>query len=299
MAPNRISVLRDNRVVPLLPCGASEMSKSSPQPWRGVLLERHTISSLELPEHEHSELCLHLQISGDDRMQWWSGGRHGVETTFPGSIMLVPAGTRDRALWHGSSERLILSLQPELLEQVAGGAKAVPPEFNAQWCLHDASLERLLFEMGREAAEGWPLGSLYADLTAAGLTSLLLRHHAADPVEFAPQRGGMPMPQLRRAMEYISSSLDRDLRLEEIAHEAGLSPFHFAREFRTLTGQTPYQYLLDQRMERAKHLLKNHAWTVQEIATMTGFSSPVNFVRAFRQRVGATPGAWRRDALGA
>lgn len=287
-------MLRDNQLVPLLPCCSHESHEGREQPWRGVLLERHTIAPLELPEHEHRELCLHLQISGDDRMQWWSGGRHGVEKTFPGSIMLVPAGTSDRTLWHGSSERLILSLSPELLEQVTANADARTPEFNAQWSLQDPSLQHLLFEMGREASEGWPLGGLYADLTATSLVSLLLRRHAADPIDFEPLRGGMPMPQLRRAMEYISTNLVRDLRLEEIAHEVNLSPFHFAREFRALTGQTPYQYLLDQRMERAKHLLKNRAWTVQEIAAMTGFRSPVNFVRTFRQRVGATPGAWRK-----
>jgi len=298
-------VLRDNQLVPLLPCGSNHIHESHErreQPWRGVLLERHTMAPLEIPEHEHRELCLHLQLTGDDRMQWWSGGRHGVENTFPGSIMLVPAGTRDRALWHGSSERLILSLAPELVDEVAAGAEitagagAQAAEFNAKWSLQDASLQRLLSEMGREASEGWPLGRLYADLTATSLVSQLLRRHAANPVDFGPSRGGMPMPQLRRAMEYMTDNLDRDLRLEEIAHEVGLSPFHFAREFRALTNQTPYQYLLDQRMDRAKYLLKNQAWTVQEIATMTGFHSPVNFVRAFRQRVGATPGAWRRYA---
>jgi AraC family transcriptional regulator len=295
-------VLRDNRLVPLLPCGSNHSHERSEQPWRGVLLERHTMAPLEIPEHEHRELCLHLQLTGDDRMQWWSGGRHGVENTFPGSIMLVPAGTRDRALWHGSSERLILSLAPELIHevaagtQVAAGKSAQASEFDPKWSLQDTSLQHLLFEMGREASEGWPLGRLYADLTAASLVSQLLRRHAAAPVDFGPLRGGMPMPQLRRAIQFITDNLDRDLNLEEIAREAGMSPFHFAHEFRALTNQTPYQYLLDQRMDRAKHLLKNQAWTVQEIAAMTGFRSPVNFVRTFRQRVGATPGAWRRYA---
>lgn len=290
---NRISVVRGNELVPLLPCVAH---KSGGQPWSGVLLERHAIVPMELPEHEHRELCLHLQISGDDKMRWWSEGRHGVEQTFPGSIMLVPAGTRDRAVWHGASERLIVSVKPELLGEIAASAEVHVPGFKAQWSLNDVPLQRILFEMGREAAEGWPLGRLYADLTAAGLASVLLRRHAIDPVSLGQIRGGLPMPQLRRVMEYITSNLDRDLHLEEVAQEAGLSSFHFAREFRAVTGQTPYQYLLDQRMERAKRLLKNQAWSIQEIAAMTGFHSPVNFVRAFRQRVGVTPGTWRKDA---
>ncbi len=170
------------------------------------------------------------------------------------------------------------------------------PEFEPQWSLQDRAVEQVVFEMGREAREGWPLGRLYADLTAAGFVSLLLRRHAVDPIDLGHIQGGLPMPQLRRAMEFVSANLDRDLRLEEIANEVNLSPFHFAREFRSRTGQTPYQYLLDQRMERAKDLLRNHSWTVQEVAAMTGFRSPVNFVRAFRQRVGVSPGVWRKGA---
>lgn len=290
---SRISVVRDNEVVPLLPCAAHH---SGEQPWRGVLLERHEIPSMELPEHEHRELCLHLQMRGDDQMQWWSEGRHGVERTFPGSIMVVPPGTRDRTLWQGASERLIVSVRPQFLEDVAASADAKVPEFRSGWSVNDAALERILAEMGREAEDGWPLGRLYADLVAADLAGVLLRRHAFDPVDLARVRGGLPMPQLRRVMEFMTANMDRDLHLDEVARQAGLSPFHFAREFRGVTGQTPYQYLLDQRMDRAKRLLKNHAWEVQEIAAMTGFRSPVNFVRAFRQRVGVTPGAWRKQS---
>jgi AraC family transcriptional regulator len=288
---NRISVVRDNELVPLLP----SHGEGREQPWGGVLLERHKVSAIEIPEHTHREMCLHLQVSGQDAMEWWSGGRHGVEKTAPGSMILLPAGTEDRLRWHGESERLILTLRPELLERIAEESSGVAPEFEARWSLKDAGLRRLLAEMGREASEGWPLGRLYADLTAVGLVNQLLRRHAAHPVDPGLQKGGLPMPQLRHAMEFISANLDRNLSLEEIAREVRLSQFHFVREFRAVTCQTPYQYLLDQRMERARQLLRNRSWTVQEIASMTGFSSPANFVRTFRQRVGVTPGAWRES----
>ena len=93
----------------------------------------------------------------------------------------------------------------------------------------------------------------------------------------------------------MTENLHRDVHLDEIARETGLSSFHFAREFRATTGQTPYQYLLDQRITRAKFLLRAKTSTVQDIAYETGFGSAVNFVRAFRQRVGVTPGAWQAD----
>jgi AraC family transcriptional regulator len=279
-------------MVPLLP---GHREKGQAQPWSGVLLERHKVAAIEIPVHQHREMCLHLQITGQEAMEWWTGGRHGQERTAPGSMILLPEGTEDRLRWHGASERFILTVQPDLLSRIANELDTSPPEFEAHWSLEDPGLRLLLVEMGREAQEGWPLGRLYADLTAAGLVRQLLQRYAVDPVQPARLRGGLPMPQLRRVMEFMNSNLAQNLSLEEIAGEVELSAFHFAREFRSVTGQTPYQYLLDQRMEQAKHLLKHSDWPVQEIATMIGFQSPVNFVRAFRQRVGATPGVWRKS----
>jgi AraC family transcriptional regulator len=264
------------------------------QPWRGVIVESHAVSAIEIPEHEHQELCIHLQTSGNEAAEWWAEGRHGIERTAPGTMLLVPAGTTHRLRWQGASERVILSLHPDRLNQVAEEAGTSSPEFETQWSLRDAGLQQIILDMGLQASEGWPLGRLYADLTVAGFVNRLLRRYAANPVDMGRIKGGLPIPQLRRVMEYITANLDRDISLEEIAREANQSPFHFARSFRAVTGQTPYQYLIDQRMARAKLLLKTRDWPVQEIAHMTGFQSPVNFVRTFRLRVGQTPGEWRK-----
>jgi AraC family transcriptional regulator len=280
-------------MVPLMPCAHTN---SGEQPWSGLLLEQHSVTAIEIPEHEHGELCLHLQVSGEESMEWWSDGRHGIENSAPGSMILLPAGTRDRILWHGASERLILSLRSNLLSRITEEAETADPEFKSQWSFRDGFMQHLIVEMGREASEGWPLGHLYADLVAMGLATSLLRRHAAVPVELGEVKGGMPMPRLRRAMEYMTENLDSDLTLEDIAQELSLSSFHFAREFRGSTGQTPYQYLLDQRIERAKHLLKIRNWPIQDVASLTGFRSLNSFVRSFRQRVGQTPGDWRKSA---
>lgn len=286
-------MLRDSHLVPLMP---STQFIGKEQPWQGVLLERHAVSAIEIPEHEHREFCLHMQISGQEPLEWWSEGKHGVERTTPGSMILLPPGTRDRILWHGASDRFILSFRSSVLNQITDESGSSAAEFASCWSLHDPALQRLVAEMGREAAAGWPLGGLYADLVATSFASYLLRRHATDAVDLGEVKSGMPMPRLRRAMEYISANIENDLRLEEIAYEVSLSPFHFAREFRVATGQTPYQYLLDQRIEHAKSLLRAGNLPVQEIAVMAGFRSPTNFVRSFRQRVGQTPGDWRKSA---
>jgi AraC family transcriptional regulator len=102
-ATGRISVVRDHHLVPLL--GSTEVQTSEVQPWKGVLLERHMVQPSEIPEHEHPDLCLHLQLSGTKDFEWWSGGHNAVEHTQPGSMILIPPGTRDRLYWQGASER--------------------------------------------------------------------------------------------------------------------------------------------------------------------------------------------------
>ena len=146
-----------------------------------------------------------------------------------------------------------------------------------------------------EAHRRWPLGSLYAGLLSVGLQTQLLKNHAVDRLKTPPLLGGLTLPKLKHAMEYINANLTDDIRLESVANQLQLSASHFAHEFRNSTGQTPYQYLLDQRIERAKDLLKHTKSPVQYISGLVGFRSPVNFVRTFRQRVGLTPEAWRKN----
>jgi AraC family transcriptional regulator len=289
---NRISVLRADKIVPLMPA-AAHGAPANEQPWSGILLEKHTVQAVEIPEHEHREFCLHLQLRGKPKLEWWSDGKNGIEETFAGSLILLTPGTRDRLRWEGTSDRLVLSMDSNLLrritEEMGSGAEV---EFRNQWALRDAALQYALLEMAREAGEGWRLGGLYADLLGMNLATLLLRRHAAWPVTLPAKDAALALPKLRRAMEYITENLHRDLRLEEIAAELGTSSFHFARQFRKSLKLSPYQYLLEQRIVRAKELLKNRALSVQQIAYETGWNSPVNFGRAFRQRTGQTPGAW-------
>jgi AraC family transcriptional regulator len=290
----RISVVRGQHLVPLLASARSQ--SSAEQPWKGVLIESHLVQPSEIPQHEHPDLVLHLQRTGSDDFEWWSAGKNAIEHSRPGSMILIPPGTSDRLKWTGPSERLIVSIGQSDLAKLANDLEAKrAPEFKTNWSLHDPAMQHLVTEMGREARRGFPLGNLYADLMAIGLKTQLLKNLVADPLNTPALNGGISLPRLKHAMEYMNANLANNVRLESIANELSLSASHFAHEFRNTTGQTPYQYLLDQRIARAKDLLRRTKLPVQYISAAIGFSSPVNFVRTFRQRAGLTPEAWRRS----
>jgi AraC family transcriptional regulator len=210
--------------------------------------------------------------------------------------MLLPPGTRDRLCWTGASCRYVIALDAKIVNGVADGVKSgLLPSFHTHWHLRDEPLRKLLAEIGREACEGWPLGTLYADLLGLSLSTLLLKRFATDRITFPLVRGGLPMRSIKASLEFITDNLHCDIRLAEVASLAGLSAFHFARLFKSATGQSPYQYLLDQRLRRAKEFLRFRSLPIAEIGTQVGFPNHTNFARAFRRREGMTPTAWRQS----
>lgn len=123
----------------------------------------------------------------------------------------------------------------------------------------------------------------------------LLRNHAnvqrSDEMELS--RAGLVDRRIRRAVELMHIKLAEDLSLDEIAAAAYLSPFHFARLFKKITGSAPHAYLAALRANRAQVLLAETDLSVTEVGSQVGYSSSSHFTKAFRQATGLTPRAFR------
>jgi transcriptional regulator GlxA family with amidase domain len=103
---------------------------------------------------------------------------------------------------------------------------------------------------------------------------------------------------LLRARDLVDSRYAEPLDLEALAGAARVSPRHFSRSFRTTFGETPHQYLLTRRIERARYLLRTTDMQVAEVCMAVGFSSVGSFTTTFRRHVGASPTEYRRANRG-
>lgn len=99
---------------------------------------------------------------------------------------------------------------------------------------------------------------------------------------------------LLRARDLADSRYAEPLDLEALARAAHVSPRHFSRSFRLTFGETPYQYLLTRRIERARHLLRTTDMKVAEVCLAVGFNSVGSFTTTFRRHVGVSPTEYRR-----
>lgn len=99
-----------------------------------------------------------------------------------------------------------------------------------------------------------------------------------------------------QAVDYINAHYAEKLTLAALAQRAHVSESAFSHAFKSATGFSPYDFVLNQRINEAKRLLNTTALPVGEIAEAVGFSNAANFVRVFRQKCGETPGSFRQNA---
>jgi AraC family transcriptional regulator len=107
-------------------------------------------------------------------------------------------------------------------------------------------------------------------------------------------RGGLPHWQAQRLRTFIEENLQQPIRSPDLIALTGLSPGHFFRTFKETFGQAPFAYIARRRIERAQQMMLTTDHSLSQIALDCGLCDQSHLTRLFRQRVGMTPGEWRR-----
>lgn len=110
--------------------------------------------------------------------------------------------------------------------------------------------------------------------------------------------GTLPLSRLRRVTDYIREHLDQDLTLAQLGAVVYMSPFHFARLFKSTTGLPPHRFVLRARVDHARALLTDPTLSIQHVAQVVGFRTPSHFTAVFRRVTGTTPRAYRAELHG-
>ena len=189
----------------------------------------------------------------------------------------------------------IVLLQRETLEQAGQEAGFIASDLEAHETTDDSTLRRIMEILFQEKRDGFQNGSLFIDSLGAALASHLLHHYSVRSLPRRSSAGGMAPSALRRCIALMDANIEGDLRLSELANEAGVSTSHFIRSFRESTGKTPYQFLLHQRVKRAQSLMRAPGTSLTEVALASGFADQHHLARVFRRITRMTPSAYRRS----
>jgi AraC family transcriptional regulator len=158
-------------------------------------------------------------------------------------------------------------------------------------------LSALVAAVHAEMLAGFPSGRLFLDSVEQAMAVSLVKDHAVRHRPVQIYRGGLGSARLRRIRELVQVKMEDDLSLDEMAQSVGLSTAHFARMFRKSTGETPHQFVLRQRIERAKAMLRAPDARVLDVAVACGFKTQQHFAQVFRDVCRVSPTEYRQDFL--
>jgi AraC family transcriptional regulator len=199
--------------------------------------------------------------------------------------------------WLGPVQTVAVALHPTLLTQsLETTAHRSDIELQQSFDLKDRHIAAILNTMTLDLAEGSPAGRLYGESLADSLAVYLVSRYSAGNPPAVLTPSGLPTYRLRRVMDFIGENLGDDLSLDQLATVAGMSPHYFSEMFRHSTGHSPYQYVLLQRIERAKEKLRFRDCSILTAGVEVGFTNPSHFARTFRRIVGTSPSKFQEDA---
>jgi AraC family transcriptional regulator len=270
--------------------------------WRGVLAEEWSHAEGELGEVLPRETEVIVMLEGELRVRRRGDGRLQTHHAAPGTVWLCPAGIREDMIHlYGDIRRSIhLYLPAAPLAKSALEDLGVDPDrarLRYEGGFRDPVIETIGRTMAAELNDPSPMAGLLVETMAAALGVYILRNFSGlSPASHAPAstKGTLDGRRLARVLAFIDAHLDGEVTLEELAREACLSRFHFARAFKAATGASPHRYILRRRLERAKSLLTTGRPSLAEVALACGFSSQAHFSTSFKQATGVSPKHFRQ-----
>ncbi|MFD1470440.1 helix-turn-helix transcriptional regulator [Hymenobacter caeli] len=274
------------------------LASSAALSWPGVRLERYQLEAMTMPAHFHAQHLLLVHQGVQPVVSSRHTGRRVETDQFrSGDVGLYPGGEYGPFDWNGPVDLIHVHLDALALE-----TRARRDLYLTHFALRDQFRceDGLLAQLGQQllAAAGrtHTIGQLYAESLVTALSYHLIEHHATFERRLAGEAGGrLSGAVLARLDAYLEAHLEAPITLEVLAGLANLSVFHFARRFKHTTGRTPYQYVLDWKIRRARTLLRAGELPVAAIGDALGYASPAHFATAFKRAVGQSPREFQRS----
>jgi AraC family transcriptional regulator len=229
-------------------------------------------------------------------------GRGALERLAPDGFSIHPAGSELRFLARSEIHYAHLHITDRFLNRVRRETKGVSAAEHLLFrsdrvMFRDDEIRSAIEEYVRRAFDDDdPPLRLEMDSRATLIVlSLLKRHGLGTPDRRTELRvGALADWQVRKVCDYLSEDLKRNFALSELADLVGLSQEHFCRAFGRSMGSSPYRWLLERRMARARELLSDRNQSLTAIAQEVGYAGQSAFGVAFRKVTGRTPSQYRR-----
>ncbi|MBS4727458.1 helix-turn-helix transcriptional regulator [Mycobacterium sp. SM1] len=273
-----------------------QLTVRSPTIWRGLSVRgyRYRSSDVEVPPLRDFLIVAYLR--GSTAMRRRVDGAWVNETLRPGDVSLLTRAAASHWIWPNDIEVVHVYLTRDELAATCRQMyerDVEEVELRDEVRADDPAIHHVSVALANEATHGGVGDQLLVDSLSVQLCVHILRRHADVIFRDAAGHDGLTFAQQRTVYDYIQEHLSEAITLDDLAASVALSRYHFARRFRQSTGTSPHDFVLRQRVERAKILLARTGDPLAHIATRCGFADQSHLTRVFSKYVSVTPGRYR------
>jgi AraC family transcriptional regulator len=227
-------------------------------------------------------------------------GKQEYDGVLPtGSLWLATAdNTSVEWAWETTDEIILFQIDPLYFQEIAaenGCPNSERLELKPVVFDRNPQLESIARNYHAEMQQQGLGGKLYSESLGNLFMLNLLRTYCQDRPQTQQVNGGLGDKRLQRVLAYIDAHLAENIGLQDMATVAGLGQHHFSTLFGQSMGISPYRYVVNQRIERAKRQLRQKDAAIIDIALACGFADQSHLNKHFRKFVGMTPRAFRAD----
>ena len=267
--------------------------------WPGVTLEKGS-SPHFYPKDVYTPY-FYFALALDKDLHWSVATQDGMTElkTTPGDIWINPPST---PFSHDISEPcyfVILAVEEQVfLDNCTLNLKGKELQFLNNYNVHDETVKGIIDLFMLEARAGGRNGYAYLK----NLLSLLATHYIQNYSDYfdtqadSPNASKFQQQQVDKLDRYIDQNISNNISVDDLAELLSCSKFYFLREFKKLVGITPYQYLMNKRLEQARILLASPQGNIAAVGLDLGFNDQSHFTRAFKNQFGITPGQFQKQA---
>lgn len=262
--------------------------------WKNIKFSYHESHGFDIPEHttqQHAFLIIH---KFDNQSQRRLGGQIRDEFVKSGDVIFCPAGVPHAIAWDGEAHYSLIFIEPQCFDNSI--FQTVDPD-KVEMVYHFAQSDPIVYVIGQtlksqsECEES--ASQLYLDSVSIFLSSHILQNKCSRNFHLMEKDEAFSYKNLQKVINYIDLRLGEKLCIEDLSKLMGMSLSHFHRLFTNSVGVSPYQYVMSQRLTKAKKLLKRTKLEVAEIAELTGFNSSSHFISTFQKHLSVTPKQFR------
>ncbi|QUY44955.1 helix-turn-helix domain-containing protein [Acaryochloris marina] len=245
-------------------------------------------------EHRHDELEICLMLNDAAAQVEWlpTDGGSKYRQISADKLCIIPSHHSHTLAWDMPADYILIFLHPSfVLQTTYEWTLSRSVQFEGQYAISDSLIHSLALTMRSAFDNQEFIDHLYIDSLVNVLAMYLLKAHS----DCQSVISNSPRPQrwLRQTLDYIHDSLGQDLRLSTLANIAQMSESSFCHLFKEQMSISPHQYVIRQRIEKARLLLIDKKLPIVEIAYDCGFNSQSHLTLYFRQHVGITPKAYQ------